>query len=110
MDKKEKRLQRLEQLRKLSAQILPAVKDGTFTNVNTGLIALYSCDGHTEFHTFNEWKKRGYKIVKGCEGFPVWGKPKQRTVTSETGEDREDDFYPMSYLFSNLQVIEGGRP
>lgn len=68
--------------------------------------AFYKKDGHKEFKTFNEWKDEGRKIMRGSKGFVVWGRPvgAQKAEKGEEPEEEENKYFPISHLFSNLQV------
>lgn len=69
--------------------------------------------GATVFKTFNQWKNEGYKIKKGSKAFVLWSKKTKATKHGETqsGEPTTDDyeFFPIAYLFSDLQVEKGGE-
>lgn len=68
----------------------------------------YSDESHTEFHTFNGWRKLGYKVTKGSEAFVIWGKKRKVEVAqseeTENEEEKSYKFFPLAYLFSNQQV------
>ncbi len=101
---KEKR----EALKALSQQVKPLVKAEQFGTVNEAVIELfYRKDGHEEFNTLWEWNQKGFKVMRGSKAFVVWGSPRELKKTEpapEQEEDKKDDFYPLCYLFSNLQV------
>ncbi|HBZ67591.1 MAG TPA: hypothetical protein DEO70_12205 [Bacteroidales bacterium] len=102
----ERHRQRLSDLMAQSNKVAQLVKEGTFNTINEALIeCIYKADGHNEFYSFNEWKKRGARVKKGSEAFCLWGQPIPRTVKRENGEEDEKDFFPMAYVFSNLQVV-----
>lgn len=63
---------------------------------------LYDTNDANEFKTFAEWKAEGYSIRKGAKAFTAWGKPKEKK--NENGEVTK--FFPITYLFSNLQVYK----
>lgn len=71
---------------------------------------IYETGGATEFNTFKQWKDKGATVIKGSKAFAIWGQPvhKQRTEKEqETSENSELDkykYFPICYLFSNLQV------
>lgn len=93
-----------------SGQIPPS-EDGT---INGLLRAMYAQQGHTELKTFDEWKAAGYSVRKGQKAILLWGKPRKHNREDEAataGEDNEqqtsdkqDEFFPVCYVFSNLQV------
>jgi hypothetical protein len=100
-------------LRKLSDSVSSLVEAGEFNNINEAVIDTFYKDGdHTQFKTFNDWKTEGYSIIKGSKAFLVWGKPKRvqdsekakEQGKDEPTEDRERDFFPLAFLFSNAQV------
>ncbi len=99
-----------------------AVKMGAYDSVNEALLAMYRGDnpGVIFFKTFQQWKKEGFMVKKGEKAFLIWGAPrkinkKKENSTTETPETTEQpanlsgtsskkSFYPVCYLFSNLQV------
>jgi len=76
-------------------------------SVNEGLIYLYDeQQGEAcEYNTFHQWKEKGCTVKKGVHAFCVWGQPKnvKQTPEGET-EATEYEYWPICYLFSNLQV------
>lgn len=69
--------------------------------------------GQTEFKTFHDWKKEGFKVKKGENAFRIWGKPRQckksiDAVDVKTNEEKtiEEKYklYPMCCLFHRGQV------
>ncbi|GHB44354.1 ArdC-like ssDNA-binding domain-containing protein [Mongoliitalea lutea] len=81
----------------------------TSKTVNYMLIHhVYDTQGATELNTFHQWKEKGATIKKGAQGFAIWGQPINKQKKEGTGTpDPENDFefFPMCYLFSDLQVI-----
>ncbi|MGL5682566.1 MAG: JAB domain-containing protein [Marinifilaceae bacterium] len=67
------------------------------------LTHIYNTNGATTFHTFNEWRKRGYTVMRGEKAYVVWGKPQKQKV--DKNSDDEYSFYPVTYLFSDKQVM-----
>lgn len=63
---------------------------------------IYKEDGITEFNQFKQWQEKGFQVKKGEKAFPIWGKPIRREQAEN--ELPEDDFFPICYVFSNLQV------
>ena len=97
---------------------IPPSEDGT---INGLLRAMYAQQGHTELKTFDEWKQAGYIVRKGQKAILLWGKPRKadrdkQAATGPTaesteakgaaaaGKDEQDEFFPVCYVFSNLQV------
>lgn len=99
-----------------SGQIPPS-EDGT---INGLLRDMYAQQGHTELKTFDEWKEAGYIVRKGQKAILLWGKPRKHNAgkeNAEAGEDtdqqtseQQDDFFPVCYVFSNLQVHAMNEP
>ena len=88
-----------QELKKLSIEVKPHVQEGTFPTINGAIMELkYRKDGHEKFQTYNQWKEAGFQVKKGEKAFLLWAKPKQ------LDETEEGKFFPMVYLFSNLQV------
>lgn len=100
--------ERREALKELSRAVKPLVKEGQFDSVNEAVIELfYRQDGHTEFNTLWEWNRKGYRVQKGSKAFAVWATPKKLNRIEDQAkgdDDKKMDFYPICYLFSNLQV------
>lgn len=72
--------------------------------------------GAKTLKTFSQWKSEGYNIKRGSKSFILWSKKKSVTKTSETNtqpsEEEAYEFFPIAYLFSDLQVEkaqEGGN-
>ena len=99
-----------------SGQIPPS-EDGT---INGLLRDMYAQQGHTELKTFDEWKEAGYIVRKGQKAILLWGKPRKHNAGKENAEagedtdqqttDQQDDFFPVCYVFSNLQVHAINKP
>jgi hypothetical protein len=69
----------------------------------------YKDKTHTEFKTLPDWNREGKMVIPGQSAFIIWGRPKavqNREQKPAAPEDDENDFYPLSYLFSNAQVQE----
>lgn len=72
---------------------------------------VYDRKGATEFNTFNQWKKKGYTVLKGEKSYLIWGQPINKQKAEEKGEEyseAEDDYkyFPVCYLFSDKQVYK----
>jgi hypothetical protein len=94
-------------LKKLSKPLQELSKIGKIESVNAGLKTIYKSDGHIILKTFNQWKKDGKSIKKGEKALCLWGAPKHKGEADEQCQDMEGDkldFYPICYVFSNLQV------
>lgn len=66
----------------------------------------YQKDGHEEFHLLSAWNELGYKVKKGSKAFTIWGRKRKKEADPEAqGEEAKTyEFFPLAYLFSNLQV------
>lgn len=96
----------LIQLSKLSRLL---IETGEVETVNEGLIYLYEQqnEGAEEWNTFNQWKQEGYIVAKGSKAFCVWGQPRHVIQTPEGATEPEEyKYWPLCYLFNNLQVIK----
>jgi len=99
-----------EELKALSQGFQILVKEGAIDSVNTGLVQIYANQGHTTLNSFNRWKEQGFKVKKGSKALLLWGEPKPFKKSGETPtptatkEDKEETFFPLAYVFSNLQV------
>lgn len=91
-----------EKIKALSKGLQQLVKNGALDTVNDGLKAIYAEQGHTELKTFWEWKEEGKSVKKGEKALLLWGRPRQSQQDDD--EDDEFKFYPLCYVFSNLQV------
>ncbi len=102
--------ERREELKALSQQVKPLVKECVYDSVNEALIECFYKDAENkEFHTFNHWIEKGFKIKKGSRAFAIWGSPrplKKVEPPKAQEEEKEEDFFPICYLFSNAQVEE----
>lgn len=81
-------------------------KEGAIDSVNEGLRDIYAQSGHAELHTIHQWNKLGKRVKKGEKALCLWGKPKREQDNEAGGNTEVDkmDFYPICYVFSNLQV------
>nr|DAY94268.1 MAG TPA: protein of unknown function (DUF1738) [Caudoviricetes sp.] len=100
-----------EILKGLSKPLQVLVKEGAIDSVNEGLKEIYAQSGHTKLKTLKQWNKEGKRIEKGSHALCLWGAPKQiekkEQGDSNTDEDIDPaDFYPICFVFSNLQVHE----
>lgn len=96
-------------LKQLSEPIKVLVKMGQLERINDGLKAIYAQSGHSELKSLKQWNDEGKRIRKGEHALCLWGQPKQRTPqpTDETTEENDSlNFFPLCFVFSNLQVYE----
>nr|WP_321357186.1 ArdC-like ssDNA-binding domain-containing protein [uncultured Draconibacterium sp.] len=109
--RREQFLQKRKQLIAQSQVIRALIEAGEYDTVNEGLIETYieANPGAEEFNTFNQWKEKGYTIVKGSTAFVVWGQPRKAQQTPEGSDEPEEyKYWPLCYLFSNEQVFKKG--
>jgi hypothetical protein len=91
---------------KLARQL---IEMGEADSVNDGLIYMYDQQQgkECEYNTFHQWKEKGCTIVKGVHAFCVWGQPRTASQTPEGATEPEEyKYWPLCYLFSDLQVID----
>ena len=97
-------------LKGLSKPLQILVKEAAIPTVNDGLKAIYAQSGHTELKTLKQWNKEGRSIKKGSHALCLWGAPKKvETIQVEEAQGEDNDpmnFYPICFVFSNLQVYE----
>jgi hypothetical protein len=76
------------------------------------LRALYLQNGHSELKTLYQWNEAGKRVKKGEKALMLWARPKkipipnQSEQTETTDTKDEMDFFPICFVFSNLQVQE----
>lgn len=95
-------------MKQMSEIAKPLVEAGQFEKLNEAIIALfYRKDGAEVFNTFQQWRKQGMQVKKGSKAVFVWAKPLSAQA-ADKGEpfdpEKGNDFYPLCFLFSNLQV------
>lgn len=96
-----------EILKGISKSLQELKKDGTIESVNKGLKILYAQQGHTQLKTLHQWNKDGYRVKSGERALCLWGTPREyeRNKSEEDTEKNDPtDFYPLCYVFSNLQI------
>lgn len=86
--------------------------------VNGLLRFYYACKGFKNLKTFKEWKNDGYSVKKGEKALLVWGSPvaakkkdsEKKDEDKHTDEtEKEDDYFPVCYLFAECQVHKTGK-
>ena len=95
-------LEKRNHLKDLSADAQILVKMGKVDTVNEGIKLFYANLGHTELKTFGKWKELGFQVMKGEKALLLWAKPLH--VQKEEPKPEGAPFFPVVYLFSNLQV------
>ncbi|MBQ7665027.1 MAG: hypothetical protein IJS43_07395 [Bacteroidaceae bacterium] len=110
--------QKRAELKALSKQLKQLAKMGAMPDIDgtvNGLLRFfYEQQGHTELKTFDEWKAAGYSVRKGQKAILLWGKPRKHDRDKEAAtageftvlqdDNKKEDFFPVCYVFSNLQV------
>ena len=93
-------------LKAISRQIQQLVKENVYSTVNEGLVDMYNKQGHTEIHSFKRWLELGHVVKRGEKALLLWGEPR-KAFNQEKQEQKEKDefsFFPLAYVFSQLQV------
>ena len=92
-------------LRGLSAGA-KGISKATGQSINEVIVQSFKDKNHQEFHTFMDWKKKGFFVQKGAKAFCVWSSPIMKEVKSKKGEKKEEDtgYFGLAFLFSNYQV------
>lgn len=107
--------QKREELKALSAPFKMLLKEGAIGSINEGLANYYASLGHTTLNSYKKWKEQGFQVKKGSNALLFWGEPKpiakgveiktpHTPPKKDAKEDEETTFFPLAYLFSNLQV------
>jgi hypothetical protein len=91
------------ELKSLSQGFKILVKKGTIHSINAGLISHYAKQGHTTLHSYRKWRQLGFQVKRGSKALMLWGEPKLRKQ-EEHSEENKKSFFPVAYVFSNLQV------
>lgn len=92
-----------QELKTLSQGFKILVKEGAINSINAGLITHYAKQGHTTLHSYRKWRQLGFQVKRGSKALMLWGEPKLRKQ-EEQSEENEKSFFPVAYVFSNLQV------
>ncbi len=91
------------ELKELSGQVKDLVNGKPYKTINQALICeFYRKDGHTVFRSIADWHKDGKTVMKDSKPFIIWSKP----VNVVPKEGEEFSYFPIRFLFSNLQVEE----
>lgn len=109
---KQRYIEARSELIALSKVARQLIEMGEADSVNEGLIYLYDQNQGKacEYNTFHQWKEKGCTIVKGVHAFAVWGQPRTASQTPEGATEPEEyKYWPLCYLFSDLQVIDPNK-
>lgn len=94
-----------EALKALSGDAKTLIKMGQVETVNDGLAFIYRQEGHEILKSYRQWQQEGYQVKKGSKALLMWGQPQKiGKVEEAASEEKEDEFFPLAYVFSNLQV------
>lgn len=96
-----------EELKALSNGFKMLVKSGAIANINSGLAQYYAEQGHTTLKSFKRWKEEGFQVKKGEKALLLWGEPKpinKETEAPKLEGEQDETFFPLAFVFSNLQV------
>jgi len=96
-------------LHEMSQTAKEIIDDGRANTINEGLKIMYAENGHTQLKTFNQWLKDGLVVKRGEKALMLWAKPLReqkgkRNQQENPEEENGKDFFPVAYVFSNLQV------
>ena len=110
MTKKEIYKEKRKSLMEISKPIQAMVKEGAYATVNEGLAEIYKEENPEieKFNSFQQWKNAGKTILKGATAYLFWGQPteysQEEMDENSTEEEKKMKYFPLCYLFSNLQV------
>lgn len=107
----QKMREKRDELKALSAPFKILVKEGLIPSINAGLAEHYAESGHTVLKSYREWKNAGYQVQQGSKALLFWATPRPVNPSKENQRSEDEDtFFPVAYLFSNLQVkqLESG--
>ena len=72
--------------------------------------------GQSEFHTFRDWKEKGFMVRKGAHGFMLWSTPKEFKIDTGTVDANGDpeketvERFALAYVFHAGQVRQIEAP
>lgn len=96
-----------DELKALCAPYKVLIKNGVYASMNDALCNYYSHLGHTILKSYRRWREEGYQVKWGSKALLMWGEPKRQKKENEQTKKEEETgekFYPVAYVFSNLQV------
>ena len=65
--------------------------------------------GQTEFHTFNDWKAKGFIVRKGKKGFMLWSTPKTFTIDTKLVDEKGEPVKESVERFALAYVFHAGQ-
>ena len=96
-------------LNRLSIAIRKAQENGGYQDMslNAALLESYKSERNTDFHTFGQWKEKGFQVKDQAVPFLIWGKPVEMSK-----DEKSWNYFPVIQLYSNTQVeaIEAEEP
>ncbi len=83
--------------------------EASLLTINDVLIMGYTKEtGCSDYRTFHDWKKAGFKVKKHSTAFRIWGKPIKAKKPDQEKVDPEKQYafkmFPMCCLFNESQV------
>ena len=88
---------------------VPAKFRGCYT-LNACLEVIYrEQTGQTEFHTFNDWKAKGFIVRKGEKGFMLWSTPKTFTIDTKLMDEKGEPVKESVERFALAYVFHAGQ-
>ena len=65
--------------------------------------------GQTEFHTFNDWKAKGFIVRKGEKGFMLWSTPKTFAIDTKMVDEKGEPVKESVERFALAYVFHAGQ-
>jgi len=122
-EKAREKREKLKAISKKAKEIHELIlKEGVITVNDMIMTYIYNEKGKLTFKSFKGWKKEGFSVKKGEKAFLLWGQPlgiekqeegaKAKPEIKEVGEgeQEEDSFFPVAYVFSSNQVTPISNP
>lgn len=106
--KEQRYIENRDKLKALSQIAKKLIATDDFTTINEAIInGIYKEENPDiiDFKTYKQWKEEGKQVKKGSKSFVIWGKPKKAQEEKPDSEETDKyKYWPMCYLFSNLQL------
>lgn len=103
-DKQERYRENRKQLIELSNMLRGNMPDDM--GMNEALKDYYAEEGHEELNTYRQWLELGHQVRRGERALLLWGAPRKKVQTTAEDEDAKYKFWPLAYVFSNLQLTD----
>ncbi|NLE67499.1 MAG: ArdC family protein [Lentisphaerae bacterium] len=65
--------------------------------------------GQSEFHTFNDWKAKGFIVRKGEKGFMLWSTPKTFAIDTKMVDEKGEPVKESVERFALAYVFHAGQ-